>query len=480
MYRHHASPDKKHEAMPAGPHGGIGIVDGEKQQKLTRKKGEHVTNLFGLTLAACLTAFLCLTLLHPTKQSIIEGTGSLALGSRRRAIANKAIANKAENEFSTVSVETSSSVAVVDELPASNSEPVTMTTQPLLKYIRPPMSLDPRMAYESEDAPPFPVDAVFMWVNGSEPKFIKLLHNKTKANGGTTEDHAERFRDIGQLRYGMRSIWMNAPWIRRIILVVWDRATQTPNWLNTSHPSISVVEHPEIWEDPSLLPTLSSSPTATNLHRIPGISEVFLYLEDDYIIAQRVTKDSFWSGPHEQILCDAWLPPDPYGRVGDKWGKSLQRLQPKFDARYGPRRMARVHCHSPILINSTIWRDALDEWRPEFNAMLRDGPFRTDHDLLLQFTYAQHVMRKKTPSGVSKYPFSVVRDRKVLFFETLTDSASDNLKIFAKILANPRMFVDLQDGLKSPSDKTIQEIIDFLEKMVPMCAPWEIDCVSKL
>jgi hypothetical protein len=461
--------------MPTGPHGGSSIVDGEKQQKLTRRKGAaHVPNLLGLTLAACLTAFVCLTLLHPTKQPIIEGTGSLALGSRRRAIANNA-----ENEFSTESVETPSSVAVVDELPAAHGEPVTMTTQPPLKYLRPPITFDPRMAYESDDAPPFPVDAVFMWVNGSEPKFIKLLHNKTKANGGTTEDHAARFRDIGQLRFGMRSIWMNAPWIRRIILVVWDRATQTPNWLNTSHPSISVVEHPEIWEDPSQLPTLSSSPTATYLHRIPGISEVFLYLEDDYIIAQRVTKDSFWSGPREQILCDAWPPPNPHDQVGDKWGKSLQRLQPKFNARYG-RRSARVHCHSPILINSTIWKDALDEWRPEFNAMLRDGPFRTDHDLLLQFTYAQHVMRKKTSSGVSKYPFSVVQDSKVLYFETLGDSASENRKIFAKILANPRMFVDLQDGLKSPSNETIQETIDFLEKMVPICAPWEIDCVSKL
>jgi hypothetical protein len=122
----HAS-KKKREAISTGPHGGSGsrgegyvlFVRGEKEQKITRKRGAHVTNLLGLALAVAvlLTVFLYLTLLHQ-KQHIIEGTDSLVWGSTPRAGANKAA-----NEFSTVSVETSSSVAA-DEPPATQSQTV--------------------------------------------------------------------------------------------------------------------------------------------------------------------------------------------------------------------------------------------------------------------------------------------------------------------------------------------------------------------
>jgi hypothetical protein len=329
------------------------------------------------------------------------------------------------------------------------------------------------------DAPPFPVDAVFTWVNGSEPNFLELLKNSSKSYNGT-EASMGRFRDIGQLRYGMRSIWMHAPWIRRIILVVSDRANQTPKWLNASHPSISVVEHKEIWEEPSLLPTFSSGGIEPNLHRIPGISEVFLFLNDDLFIAQRLTKDSFWTRPHEQILCDAWGAPRPENKnVKDAYGLSIMHVTSLFNTRYGrPRQSPRVYCHSPIAINTTIWRSILEEWRPQFNAVLRNGPFRTAHDMQLHFTYAEYIKRKKTPRGDFMYPFSIVKDNKCLHFNILSDNPLENNKTFAAILAHPRSFVALQDGLKSPSDNTIQEIIDFHEKILPRCAPWEIDCVE--
>jgi hypothetical protein len=126
MNRHAAS--KKREAIPTGPHGGsrsrkgyVLFVAREKEQKITRKRGAHATNLLGFALAVAvlLTAFLYLTLLLQYEHPIIKEEGANSLvwgGSTPRARANK-IANK----FSTMSVETSSSSIAADELPAAQS-----------------------------------------------------------------------------------------------------------------------------------------------------------------------------------------------------------------------------------------------------------------------------------------------------------------------------------------------------------------------
>jgi hypothetical protein len=124
----------------------------------------------------------------------------------------------------------------------------------------------------------------------------------------------------------------------------------------------------------------------------------------------------------------------------------------------------------------------LEEWKPQFNASLHNGPFRGVHDMQFQFTYAEYMKRKKIPGGDFRYSFSTVQASKFLYFEHLNDKPLVNKKMFAKIIAHPRSFVALQDGMKSPSDNTIEEIIDFHEKILPksMCAPWEIECVPIL
>jgi UDP-N-acetylglucosamine-lysosomal-enzyme len=101
-----------------------------------------------------------------------------------------------------------------------------------------------------------------------------------------------RFEDNDQLKYSLRSLEINAPWIRNVYLVT---NGQVPNWLNTSNSRIKLVTHADIFVNKSHLPTFSSSAIETHLHRIQGLSKKFLYFNDDILLGKPITLGDFYT-----------------------------------------------------------------------------------------------------------------------------------------------------------------------------------------
>ena len=87
-------------------------------------------------------------------------------------------------------------------------------------------------------------------------------------------------------------------------------AGQTPSWLRSDHPRISVVDHGEIF-DAASLPTFNSHAIESRLHHIEGLSEHFLYLNDDFILGRPVSPQLFFSASGQSA---AFLSPT---KVGD-------------------------------------------------------------------------------------------------------------------------------------------------------------------
>jgi hypothetical protein len=77
-----------------------------------------------------------------------------------------------------------------------------------------------------------------------------------------------------------------APFVRKIFLVT---NGQIPNWLNLSHPQIEIVPHSAIFANPAHLPTFSSPAIEAHLHRIQGLAEHFLYLNDDVMFGNDIS-----------------------------------------------------------------------------------------------------------------------------------------------------------------------------------------------
>ena len=143
----------------------------------------------------------------------------------------------------------------------------------------------------------FPIDAVYTWVDGDDPswraKKSLTLQHQGRAPLNDLAANSARFLSRDELRYSLRSLFMYADWIRTIYLVTDD---QTPSWLDLSDPRLRLVSHREIFENAGRLPTFNSHAIESRLHHITGLSEQFLYLNDDVFFGRPVAPELFFHG----------------------------------------------------------------------------------------------------------------------------------------------------------------------------------------
>ena len=138
----------------------------------------------------------------------------------------------------------------------------------------------------------FDIDLVYLWVDGSDPVW---LAKKNAVCGAVISDAATngvgRYVDNDELKYSLRSIECYAPWVRKIFIVT---DSQIPKWLDTSNPRIKIVDHKEIIPG-QYLPCFNSSVIEHFICKIPGLSEHFLYANDDMFINRCVSPEDFFA-----------------------------------------------------------------------------------------------------------------------------------------------------------------------------------------
>ncbi|PZG23454.1 sugar phosphotransferase [Micromonospora craterilacus] len=137
----------------------------------------------------------------------------------------------------------------------------------------------------------FPIDVVYTWVDGTDPDWLRRRAAATGVPYHSEAASAARFLSRDELRYSLRSLHLFAPWVRHVYLVTDD---QVPPWLEQSAPGLRVVSHREIFADPSVLPTYNSHAIESQLHHIDGLSEHFLYFNDDVFLGTEVLPRDFF------------------------------------------------------------------------------------------------------------------------------------------------------------------------------------------
>jgi hypothetical protein len=137
-----------------------------------------------------------------------------------------------------------------------------------------------------------PIDVVYTWVDGSDPEHLKLRQIFGDPLDWTHSDPS-RFRDNGELRYSIRSVLQNMAWIRNIIIVT--NGTK-PSYIDDSHARIRFVDHAAVYGSLGDLPTFNSMSIECHLHKIDGLSENFIYFNDDLFVGRSLCLSDF-SGP---------------------------------------------------------------------------------------------------------------------------------------------------------------------------------------
>ena len=117
------------------------------------------------------------------------------------------------------------------------------------------------------------MDAVITYVNGLDQAWQEAYRSCLG------EDmNGKHFRDWGTLKYLLRGIEVHLPFVRNVFLVV-SGESQVPEWADRTN--LKVVFHSDIIPS-RFLPVFNSTAIEMFLHRIPGLDEEFIYLNDDF------------------------------------------------------------------------------------------------------------------------------------------------------------------------------------------------------
>lgn len=137
----------------------------------------------------------------------------------------------------------------------------------------------------------FDVDIVYLWVDGNDPKWLSKKSTVTGKPFDNSEINCKgRFVNNNELMYSLRSVEKYAAWIRNIFIVTDE---QQPAWLNTDNGKIKVIDHKEILPDIAR-PCFNASVIELFLYKIPGLSEHFLFANDDMFFNKLLTVDYFF------------------------------------------------------------------------------------------------------------------------------------------------------------------------------------------
>ncbi len=311
-----------------------------------------------------------------------------------------------------------------------------------------------------------PVDAVYSWVDGSAPRFA---HDLRLACAGADRSAADvrgrRFRDNGELRYSMRSLVRFAPWLRRIYLVTNGDA---PAWLDRHSNRVEVVTHAALFDTMDDLPTFNSNAIEMHLHRIPGLSRKFLYLNDDVFFGRPCTLAEFSDGGTDFFLFERQrcASDSEHGEVHDRAYAYTAR---RVSVVTGCPLLTRLPAHTPQLYDREAISQLEEQFRAEFQATASHR-LRRPTDFVLRIAYAAaglgagRLQERVLDWVSSDYTFLSLGDRRLLLLRCL----------LAIRVRRPRFYCLNDDlGDVSPTHLLLRLLRWFLRAYYPQRMPFE-------
>jgi hypothetical protein len=144
-----------------------------------------------------------------------------------------------------------------------------------------------------------PIDLVYTWVDGEDPAVLKQLAAHDEEIGEENRHSLPgQLRDLGEIRFSIRSVLRNMDWVGTIYIVT--NGQELPYLKGDDR--LRFVSHAAIFARPDDLPVFNSLSIECNLHRIPGLSERFIYMNNDLFVGRPVKPDDFVDAQGRDIV----------------------------------------------------------------------------------------------------------------------------------------------------------------------------------
>lgn len=134
------------------------------------------------------------------------------------------------------------------------------------------------------------IDFVITWVDMNDPIWRAQYHKYCDQEENNKSAAIGLYRDLGTLHYLFRAFEQFTPWVRKIHFVTFGHL---PNWLNLKHPKLQIVNHRDILPEEAL-PTFNACTIEMGLKNIAGLSEKFVFFNDDLFIVKKTNQNRFF------------------------------------------------------------------------------------------------------------------------------------------------------------------------------------------
>ncbi|QIS06172.1 exopolysaccharide phosphotransferase [Nocardia brasiliensis] len=309
----------------------------------------------------------------------------------------------------------------------------------------------------------FDIDLVFSWVDGSDPEFrARRAGMLAQVVVGEGDDADARIRQIDELKYALRSVYKNAPWIRRIFIAT---DSTVPQWL-TTHPKVTIVRALDHFSDTSGLPVFNSHAVECQLQHIEGLSEHFLYSNDDMFFARPVRPSMFFTagGVSRFIEADTRIGP---GRNNERRSgfENAARVNRELLANRFGHVITRHLEHTPVPLRRSVLLEMEAEFADDF-ARTRTSRFRAATDISVTnslYHYYALLTGRAVPQEAARMRYVDTTSHKGL---ALLDGIERRRDVDFFCL-NDGSFPEISEA------ERVRAVSEFLNRYFPDPAPWE-------
>ncbi len=223
------------------------------------------------------------------------------------------------------------------------------------------------------------IDAVITWVDGNDPEW-----QQSYAKATNRPILAKRYRDWGFLPYLFRGIEQYMPFINKVHLVVASES-QVPNWINRNQ--VHIVLHEDIIPA-AYLPTFNSTTIELFLHRIPTLSERFIYFNDDMFPVAPLSESTFFQ--EDKIVMGFSKHLLPWGLYKQQTRQSAKMACKLIGKRLGCLFIRPQHICTPMLrsVNEKVYNALQDDLGPHITMLRRKD--NTNQYLYPDYLYYTH------------------------------------------------------------------------------------------
>lgn len=293
-------------------------------------------------------------------------------------------------------------------------------------------------------------DVVYTWVNGDDPNYIDILNSHAIIKKDT---NPERYRDqFDMIKFSLRSLETYFNHFNKIYILT--ARPQVPDWLNLDDDRIELIHHDEIIPD-EFLPTFNSNVIESFMHKIPGLQDNFLYMNDDFLFGSPITLRSFYRNGKYRVF-------------NTFFGENLGwRIYDGYQDIIG---MGIIE-HQPIMINKEYWEEAFQLF-PEKTEQTRNSKFRDNRNFFALKLYRYFMLKYKRHESDPVWITELIKEFK---FHKLTNNLKNQRRFIDKMNQRSPDYYCLNDDMRDNSNPIVVDLMRvFLENKYQSKSSFEI------